>query len=280
MQEIQAVMEKVTRLVADAQRARAMDAVIIQVNQMTQTILPLFAQLANAPVWTMLSQVVQDAAVQMVEEEAFGPCEAAKPARHVLQALETIERGGAELRRWSGDERFQLKAPQPSKTFINWLLPQPQQHISVPVAEIVEQLAYLMGLLSMAGQEAHLASQTIMHVRDPRLRIVSEHTQSNLPQIEPQEFFIPLPTGQYVSARDKGSDLLECLDQFGQFLNYAAQRGRERIRSASIDDKAFSPGVVAAEAMAVMNIVKNGLSTCNALAIVAIQYIGDSVVAR
>ncbi|MGZ3714414.1 MAG: hypothetical protein ACXVA4_03255 [Ktedonobacterales bacterium] len=277
MQEICAVMEKAATLVADAQRARAMDAVM---NQMKLTVLPLFAQLANAPVWTMLSQVVQDAAVQMVEEEAFGPCEAAKPARHVLQALETIERGGAELRRWSGDERFQLKAPQPSKTFINWLLPQPQQHISVPVAEIVEQLAYLMGLLSMAGQEAHLASQTIMHVRDPRLRVVSEHTHTNLPQIEPQEFFIPLPTGHYVSARDKGSDLLECLDQCGQFLNHAAQRGRERIRSASIDDKAFSPGVVAAEAMAVMNIVKNGLSTCNALAIVAIQYIGDSVVAR
>lgn len=273
-------MEKAATLIADAQRARAMDAVLKQVNQMTVTVLPLFAQLANAPVWTMLSQVVQDAAVQMVEEEAFGPCEAAKPARHVLQALETIERGGAELQRWSGDERLQFKAPQPSKTFINWLLPQPQQHISVPVAEIVEQLAYLMGLLSMAGQEAHLAAQTIMHVHDPRLRILPEHTHTNLPQIEPQEFFIPLPTGQYVSARDKGSDLLQCLIQFGKFLNYAAQRGRERIRSASIDDKAFSPGVVAAEAMAVMNIVKNGLSTCNALAIVAIQYIGDSVVVR
>lgn len=270
MQDLMEILDSASRLAADAQRARTMDVL------MMGTVLPLFNDIAKSPVWGTLNEVVKDAAAQMLEEESFSPCDAAKPARHLLQALETIKRGGEEMKRWATDDRF-IEQKRPKKTFKTLLISSPQPRVCVPVAEIVEQLAYLMGLLSMAAQEANLASQTIIHMRDPLLHIVSKQTPLNLPQVEPLEFFIPLATGRYASTGDKGRDLLNCLEQFGDFLILVAERGRQRLYSASVDDKAFSPGVVAAEAISISNIVKNGLSTCNALAIVAPQYIGESV---
>src|SRR5258708_29216081 len=134
-----------------------------------------------------------------------------------------------------------------------------------------------MGLLTRAGREGHLASEIIVRARDPRTHIALERTPPNLPHIEPPDYLIPLRTSQYHSQGDKGRDVLLYLEQFGDFLVRSAQRGRERINSASIDNKAFSPGVVAAEAIAISVIVTNGLATCDALARLAWQFIGDSV---
>lgn len=278
MKDILSFVESATKLVGDAQRARAMDELMDKL--MKETVLPRIEGLANAPVWETLKLAVQDAVTQRLEEDSFSPCEAAKPAHHLLQALDTIERGGAELRRWAQDDRFKL--PKQSKTVgasIRGLLgTRPQPPVRVPVGEIVEQLAYMMGLLGMAGQEAHLASETILRVRDPRTHIALDRTAPKLPHIEAPRYLIPLPTSQYQSQGDKGRDLLQYLEQFSDLLIRTAERGRERIQSASIDNKAFSPGVVAAEAIAISLIVTDGLATCEALTVLAGQFTGDSVV--
>lgn len=277
MQQIAEMLEGAAKLAADAQRARALDAFIATTAPTLAVTVPtLFANIAKSPVWDTLREVVQDAAALMLEEESFSPCEAAKPAHHLLQALDTIKRGGVELQRWKVDARFNMPRP-PKKPIRDLFIHRPPPTALIPVAEIVEQLAYLMGLLTMAGKEAHLASEAIMHGRDPLLHIVAKQTPLNLPHIEPPQYFIPLPVGKYVSQGDKGRDLLTCVKQFGDFLVCMADRGRERLQNASIDNKAFSPGVVAAEAIAISNLVKNSLGTCDGLAVLAWQFIGDSV---
>lgn len=292
------MLDKAGKLYCDAQRAREKDALVNTCDALdtniTVDILPFFEVIAESPVWDALKGAVQNAVARMLEEESFSPFDAAKPAQHLLQALETLKRCGTELQYWGSDEN--LKTSNPAKLsdsakladsaklqkagIMKWCrTPQPMR-VSVPVVEIVEQLTYVMGLLTMAGREAHLASEAIVHARDPRLHIVSMETPPNLPHIEVPEYFMPLTIGQYVAGQERGRELLSCLSQFGSYLVRMAELGRVRLEKASVDNKAFSPGVVAAEANTISNLVKNGLSTCNALAIVAPQYIGEMVTVK
>ena len=298
------ILDKAGKLYCDAQRAREMDMLINTCNpcnpcdpcntldtHIAVDVLPLFEIMAKSPIWDALKGAIQDAVARMLEEESFNPCDAAKPAHHLLQALETLKRAGAELQRWGSDVRFNIPNPtnpagsskltSPPKLqkpgIMKWCRPPQPSRVPVPVTEIVEQLTYVIGLLTTAGQAANLAADTIMHVRDPRQHIVSKGVQLNLPQIEVPEYFIPLTLGQYTPGQERGRELLSCLAQFGTYLVIMAERGRDRLEKASIDNKAFSPSVVAAEAIAVSNLVKNGQSTCNGLAIVAPQYIGELV---
>lgn len=289
--EFMEVLDKLARVYTDTQRARetsstldgALDvSVDVAVDtSIVDTLTPLVEMLAKVPVWDTLKVMVQDVVTQKLEADSYNPVNAVTPARHLLQALDTIHAGGVELQRWLTDGRFNPPKPTPSPAPRHCKLfdrkPQPQR-VSVPVAEIIEQLQYLMGLLTIAEQEAQLALKTLAHMRDPRLHVTSEHMRPELEQVESFEHTLPLPTSWRQSKGENGRDLLDSLEQFGKYLALVAKRGQERVRNASVDDKAYSPAVVAAQAATIHNIVKNALATCSALVFVSMQYLGDKVI--
>lgn len=273
MQEIVEFLEGAARFVADAQRARALDGILAAAAP------AVIGTITRADLWTTLKEVVQDAVSEMVEDDAFNPLEAAKPAAHLMQALDTILIGGQELRRWEEDARF--KTPKPStapERIRDFFVPRTHpsaQPVEVPVTEITEQLAFVEPLLRVAGQEADVAVQSMMRKRDPRLRVVSTHTPPIVPSVEMQEYFIPQMKGPLQSHGDKGREFVNCVVSLGHLLMYAATRGKERLTGARLDTNGFNPGVVVAQAIAIGTVVTNALSTCNALAAMAMQSISD-----
>lgn len=273
-QHSQAV-DKATDNITDTEMDKAVD--FLQVDG----ILPLIDKLAKTPVWDAVKVMIQDAVAQRLEEESFSPCGAAKPARQLLQALETIRVAGKELQRWADDSRYNLpksnnaKVTAPPRFNLFHRTPAPQRAI-LPVAEIIEQLHYLMSLLNIAEKEAQRALEAMAHVRDPRLRISPDHMRP-LPDDIASGGFFPLPTSWSKAQGTNGRDLLTWLQQFGKYLVQVAERGLQRIREASVDDKAFSPAVVGAQASTISSIVRSALSTCSALEFVSTQYIGESV---
>lgn len=261
---LQGILKRVDaaiKLAANGYHAQATD------ERMMRSVAPLLGLLARPEVRDTIHCVVQDAAAQMMDEATFNPCEAAKPAHHLLQALEDIRRGGVELQQWAKDDRFKWR---PSE-LVGFGLER-----RVPPAEVIERVAYLAGLLGMAARQADLAANIVLRLRDPRAQIVPDHTPTALPTISAPGTLIALPTYRFPSEGEKVRQLHMHMALLGNFLVRAAERGETRLRQASIGDQAFSPGVVAAEAVAISIIVTNGLLTCAALATLACQRTSNS----
>jgi hypothetical protein len=228
-----------------------------EVRQAAQALALLAAQLRQSDLPQKLAQVIATQLEQDAERAIYNPCEAAKAARQLIQALNAVRQEGLNLQKLYAAAHIPFSFRR-----MRYRAAMARQSRGAAGTDVMGGVAGL----ALASSEAHAALATLLRLMDPRYALAGAASARAVPEITigagaavntttAAGYLTRLPPALHGTEVRRARLVRIFAFLIGQELVREAQASIERLQAASLDQVAYRPSAVVHEAVQMLALV-------------------------
>ncbi|HEV2238706.1 MAG TPA: hypothetical protein VGR57_18760 [Ktedonobacterales bacterium] len=257
MEPTNAVQQVMEHIEAQLRRLMGNALTAAEVRQAAQALALLVAQLQQSGLPQRLAQVIATQLEQGAERAIYNPCEAAKAARQLIQALNAVRQEGLNLQQLYATAHIPFSFRR-----MRYRAAMARQSRGAAGTDVMGGVAGL----ALASGEAHLALAALLHLMDARYTLAGTTPARDVPEITvgagaavnsttDAGYLTRLPPALRGTEVHRARLVRIFAFLIGQELVREAQAATERLQAASLDQVAYRPSAVVHEAVQLLALV-------------------------